>query len=173
MNNESLTTINLNNITSIGNSGFSSCNLLNINVSNLSNIITLGGGVFERCYNIYGELNLPKLVSAGNNCFDSCGSITKVKCIGKLTSIPERFIPRVSNGTSSLTEVYLPYECTSLGVNAFHRCGNLTTIKQYTQSVDNWIEGETPAFGTLSKITTFSEQCFVDCTSLQLTPNDI
>lgn len=173
MNNESLTTINLNNITSIGNSVFNSCNLLNINVSNLSNIITLGGGVFERCYNIYGELNLPKLVSAGNNCFDSCGSITKVKCIGKLTSIPERFIPRVANGTSSLTEVYLPYECISLGVNAFHRCGNLTTIKQYTQSVDDWIEGETPAFGTLSKITTFSEQCFVDCTSLQLTSNDI
>jgi hypothetical protein len=129
MNNESLTTINLNNITSIGNSAFNSCNLLNMNVSNLSNIITLGGGVFERCYNIYGELNLPKLVSAGNNCFDSCGSITKVKCIGKLTSIPDRFIPRVANGTSSLTEVYLPYECTSLGVNAFHRCGNLTTIK--------------------------------------------
>jgi hypothetical protein len=88
----SLTYINLNNVTSIDNSAFTNCKLLNIDASDLSNLVSIGGETFSSCFSIHGELNMPNLISAGNKCFNSCSRITKVKCLGKITTIPEFFM---------------------------------------------------------------------------------
>ena len=169
----SLTYINLNSVISIDNSAFLDCKLLNIDASDLSNLVSIGQETFSSCFSIHGELNMPNLISAGNNCFNSCSGITKVKCLGKITTIPEFFMVKQFSSGMALTEVYLPYECTSIQWNGFNGCSALTTIKQYTQSVDNWVNGEPSSYGRITRITTFGRECFYNCTSLTITIEDI
>lgn len=164
-----LKTINLENVISIGAEAFTNCQYLDIDVSDLQNCISLGDNAFNTCFNIHGELYLPKLISLGNQCFRGCTKISKVTCLGKITQIPNNMLYKhPSPSTPLLTEVYIPYECTSIAANAFNNCSNLTTLKQYTDSVDDWVEGETPTYTDISRVTTFGSNCFQNCSQLQL-----
>ena len=80
----------LSNLTNIGNLAFSGTSLINNNLSELVNVTTLNRETFSGC-NIQGELNLPNLLSASSSEFAQCKNITKVKCLNKLSSIPEGF----------------------------------------------------------------------------------
>lgn len=161
----SLSSINLNNLTAIMDGAFLGCSLLTINIADIQNCTTIGGYAFSNTLRINGEVNLPKLTSCGNGVFRETGGVTKVTCLGKITSIPHDLFQNPKDGTA-LKEVYIPYECTTIGVNAFRGDAGLTTIKQYTTSVDNWVEGQQPAYGGLTRITTLQHDAFNGCSSL-------
>lgn len=171
----SMTSItNLEEVTSIGNECFLNQSFLEVDVGTLTKLNTLGQSAFDFCNSIYGIINMPNLLTAAESALRACAGITKIKCLGKIFAIPPMFISKHTyNGTMALTEVYIPYECTSIGNSSFYGCSLLTTIKQYTQSVDNWTEGETPTYTDISRVTIFGESCFRGCSSLNLTPQDI
>ena len=167
-----LTTVNgLSNITSIANNGFYEASLSNVNIQDLSNVETVGLSAFYKS-SLSGELNLTKLTTSGlgAGAFDGC-LISKVTCLGKSDNIPDRCFKKQNNG-DLLTEVYLPYECTSIGGQAFSGRANLTTIKQYTGSVDSWtIDSQTgekipSSYGDVSRVTSIGESAFSGCSSL-------
>ena len=65
----SLTSVNLPNVTSIGNNAFISC--YSLKSINLPNVTSLGDTVFSACYSLK-ELIMPKVSSVGANEFNSC-----------------------------------------------------------------------------------------------------
>lgn len=163
-----LKTINLQNISAINNNGLRETLLTDVNINDLQNLVSIGefGFLLTR---ISGILNLPKLVTVGTQAFDRCNLITGIECLGKLSTIPSY---RVFYGTG-VTYVKLPYECTTIGDSAFEQCSSLTSIKQYTDSIDDWVEGVEPTTGPLSRVTSFGNSCFRNCRLLSLTNDDI
>lgn len=88
-----------------------------------------------------GDVSLPNLLTTGMGIFRETRGIQKVTCLGKLQAIAADTFMSPKDQTS-LTEVYLPYECTSIGIKAFINNKGLHTVKQYTASVDDWVDGE-------------------------------
>ena len=165
---------NLEKVTSIGSECFLNQSLLVIDVGTLTKLNNLGQSAFDYCHSIYGVINMPNLLTAAQSALRACAGITKIKCLGKISAIPNMFISKHGySGTMALTEAYIPYECTSIGYNGFYGCSALTTVKQYTQSVDNWTEGTEPTYTNLSKITSFGDSCFDGCTQLSISNSDI
>ena len=165
----------LDNVTTYGHHAFNAQSNLPLNASILDNATSIGGEAFSNCTSLTGDLNLKKITTLGDGAFKET-HIGKVLCLGKLSSVPtQSFFVWWTNNVNNqyLTEVYLPYECTSIGNAAFGRRSVLTTIKQYTQSIDNWVEGETPTYGDITRVTLFGEQCFQDCGSLVLSTSAI
>lgn len=168
-----LTTINIpSSITSIGAMAFYSCSALAS--ADLSSITTIGANAFEGCTSLSGELNMPALTTLNGygQYFRNCKSLTKVKCLGKIDTINAGMF-QCSSGTPALQEVYLPYECTTIKNDTFTNCANLTTIKQYNKSIDQYADDEQPVFNFISRITSFGQGCFSNCSSLTLTTNDV
>lgn len=163
-----LKTINLQNISAIDNNGLRETLLTDVNINDLQNLVSVGEFAFLLT-RISGVLNLPKLITIGSQAFDRCSLITGIECLGKLSTISNS---RVFYGTG-VTYVKLPYECTTIGYSAFEECSNLTSIKQYTDSIDNWVEGVEPTTGPLNRVTSFGDKCFYNCSVLQLTQQDI
>lgn len=182
--------LNLGSITSIPSSMFDSCSLLTnvvlpeqcvsigsgafkYNTSlqniNLQNIVTIGHEGF-RGSRLSGVLNLPKLTTIAGSVFQNCDFLTGVECLGKISTITNY---NLFYGAGSITYAKIPYECTTIGAGAFKECTNLTSIKQYTDSIDNWVEGEEPTTGPLSRVTSFVDECFRNCSLLTLTQQDI
>lgn len=162
------------NIDTIKTNGFYGCSNLREDVANLYNVKVIGNSAFMNNRNLYGELNLRNIIQIGEYVFRDVLNVTKVKCLGKLSFVPTALFWTSANATSSLQEVYIPYECTSIYDGAFQECKNLTTIKQYKYSIDNWVEGEEPETEqSLSKITSFGVNCFKNCRSLSLTDSDV
>lgn len=169
-----LSTINLNNIATIGEYCFRNSSISGVNSStDLINITSLGQGAFSST-SMVGNLNIPKLLQCGNSAFSSAtGNMSKVESIGKLAAIPTGMFASYGT-TSNMIEVDIPYECSSIGETAFHWLPNLVTIKQYNKSIDEFEEGETKTFfPNLSKITNFGKQCFRGNTHLNISMADI
>ena len=165
-----LTTVNnLQYITSIGAYSFNECPLTSHTFSDIQNATSIGQGAFWKS-SIGGEINMPNLVNLKENAFDSCHNITKIRCLGKIQEIFNATFLAANNGNDSkLTEVYLPYECTTLNGNAFFNQKYVSIFKQYDSSVDDWVEGQTPTSHdilTSDKIESLYDQCFYGCSSL-------
>lgn len=164
-----LTKINgIKSTTVVDDMAFYNADLRDNNFSELINIISTGQDSF-RGVMMGGEIYMPKLITLGLYCFNRSPNITKVKSLGKVSDITNSCF----NSCYGLSEVYLPYECATIGEHAFVDCSNLTTVKQYTSSVDDWIEGEEPAYTGLYKIITFKNNCFEKCKSLQLDVSEL
>jgi hypothetical protein len=101
--------------------------------------------------------------------FEGCTLITGVECLGKISTTPNY---NLFYG-AGITYAKIPYECTIIGSGTFRDCTNLTSVKQYTDSIDNWVEGVEPTTGPLSRVTSFGDQCFNNCSLLTLTQQDI
>lgn len=153
------------NVTEVRYQAFYSQHSLVLDSSYFPELTTVGNQAFYGCYNFTGNLNLPKLTSIGQSSFRLC-RFPKVINLGKVTSIPLSCFQKNNQTESILTEVYLPYECTSIGSSAFRQNKALTTIKQYTDSIDNWVEGQTPTYGNVNRITLIGSGAFQDCTNL-------
>lgn len=169
-----LSTINLNNITSIGEYGFRNSSIPGVNAStDLVNITSLGQSAFSST-SMVGNLNIPKLLQCGNSAFSSAtGSMSKIESIGKLATIPTSMFSSYG-ATSNMTEVDIPYECTNISEAAFYWLPNLTTIKQYNKSIDEYEEGETKTFfSNISKVTNFGKNAFGGDTHLNISVADI
>ena len=136
-----------NTLTSIGNNAIRDCASL-VTCDLPSSITTLGQNVFYNDPLLEGEINLPNLTSLGANVFAKCSSITKVKSLGSITSIPGDNSNGEFQNCTSLIEVVLPNTLTSIGTRAFFLCNNLVTCT-LPQSV-----------------TTIGNMCFYGCTSL-------
>ena len=143
-------------------------------VNGLQNVTEIYGGAFCNCLNLsIEELNLPKLTFINSQAFQNHSKISKIINLGKISIIQDQAFRSNASLSPILSEVYLPYECTTIGFQAFFDCKNLTVVKQYTSSVDNWVSGEDPTSGPLSRVTNFGSGCFHSCSSLQLTNSDL
>ena len=159
----SLSTINLQNISAVYDNGLRQTSLATVSIGDLQNLTTIGELAFLQTQ-ISGVLNLPNLTQIGSQAFDRCSRLTGIECLGKISNIPNS---GVFNQTP-ITYAKIPYECTSIGSGAFYGCTNLTTIKQYNKSLSDYSEGETPVLNDISRVTTFGQECFYNCSLLQL-----
>ena len=68
-----------------------------------------------------GVLNLKNLVQIDGEYAFYNGKYNKIQCLGKISTIPGRtFMGNTATSDRKLlTEVYLTYECTSIGQSAF------------------------------------------------------
>ena len=122
-----------------------------------------------------GELYLKNLITLGQAVFKN-SKLQKVICLNKLSEIPQDafYADDSYSYRQLLTEVYIPYECKTIGTAAFANRNGLTTIKQYTQSIDQWVDKDTPSGSSyISNVENFKTNCFRGCTSLQLSAQDI
>ena len=161
-----LTTINLQNISVVGDEGFRECDLTNVNANTLSNLVSVGNYGFLLT-KIYGVLNLPRLSSLASQAFDRCQRLTGIECLGTLSSIPNN---KVFYGTG-ITYAKIPYECTNIGNSAFQGCSSLTSITQYNKSLNDYEEGETPTFTNIQRVTNIGIAAFYDCRLLTISLN--
>lgn len=159
----------LRNVQYFGAEALNSCPNLQIDASDLQNAISIGS-TFAAVGEIYGNINMPRLISIDTNAFNRTGGIQKVLCLGKVSSIPDNcFFITNSQSNKVLQEVYLPKECTSIGHQAFAESNTLlSTIKQYNLSVDdpNWVVGEN--YGDITRVTSFGSDCFKNCSNLNI-----
>lgn len=159
------------NVTEYGVSVFINQRNLDLDLTNLNKVTAVGHRVFQDCIKVKGIVNWPNLTTiwGGDGRWFQNTAITKVQSLGKIDYIPAYcfYKDNSSINKDKLTEVYLPYECTSIGNVSFYNCTGLTTLKQYTQSVDNWIEGQTPVYGDLVGITQVYKEGLRNCVSLQ------
>lgn len=168
-----LNTINLSNILNIGSSAFQETLLNSVNMSDLRNVQTIGQQVFF-ISSIKGIVDLPNLTSLGQNAFYGCNNLTQVKCLGKISSVPQyAFCSYGNQRIMNITSVYLPYECTTIENGAFYYNNVLTNIKKYNKSIDAYEENEEPVYNNLSTVTSFGNECFYYDSLLNLTSSDI
>lgn len=109
VNDRALTTINLNNITSIDTSAFLNCN----------NLI-----YFHGTDSVAGELNLSNVTSIGNQAFSGCNGLTSINIPNTVTSWGQK----IFEGCSNLTQVTLTSGLTTLAKYMFQSCTSLTSI---------------------------------------------
>lgn len=167
----SLYDINLSNLISIGEASFKGCALTGKNVSDITNVQSLGSEAFSST-GLQGQLNLPNLISCSHLAFFDCRQITKVLCLGTIASIPNYMFEMCADSVG-LTEAYLPYECNTIGQQAFRRNTLLTTVKQYNKTISEYAEGETPTYSNLSRIVEIQARAFFDCRTLVLNLQDL
>ena len=109
-----LRTVNLPNITSIGNYTFNGCTSLTS--IDLPNVTSIGDGAFSYCRNLT-SINLPNVTSIGSNAFYSCDRLTSID-LPNVTSIGIAAFQRCS----SLTKIIIGTDsdiCTLKSTNTF------------------------------------------------------
>lgn len=133
-----LTAISLPAATEIGKEAFIACSYLT-SIS-LPKAATIGEFAFSGCNNL-ATISLPAATEIGKNAFNTCSSLTTV-------SLPkaEKIGEGAFQNRSMLTSIDLP-EATYIGLGAFNFCISLTDID-------------------LPKATKIEEQAFVACSSL-------
>ena len=72
---ESLTSINLPNVTNVGSYAFRSCKSLTS--INLPNVTTVGDYAFDSCYSLT-SINLPNVTTVGEEAFYDCNSLMEI-----------------------------------------------------------------------------------------------
>ena len=112
-----------NNVTTIGNSAFASCDsLTSINIPN--SVTTIGEGAFIDCYSLT-SINIPNGVTTiGKGVFRGCDSLTSINIPNSVTTIEDMAF----RGCDSLTNINIPNGVTTIGECAFWGCSSLTSI---------------------------------------------
>lgn len=158
---ENLTSVTgLNHVSIFGERCFMYCSKLVVNASDLANAEEVGKTAFW--YALVTGINCQKLTSLGASAFRESSRLTSVECLGKISAIPSNAIRWCVN----LETVKIPYECTSIGESAFYGDSKLRTIKQYNKSIDSYVNGETKIFNNISRVTSFGNSCFEQCSLL-------
>ena len=124
--NQTIQTVNLpNSIKNIGFYSFAGSTLNNIALP--EGLISIGGGAFNGCSSLTGELNLGEctsLKSIGVMAFNSCTRLTNITLPEGLTSIEGSAF----RYCISLEYITLPSSITSIGDDAFLYCGRLKEV---------------------------------------------
>ena len=112
-----------NNVTTIGNSAFASCDsLTSINIPN--SVTTIGEGAFIDCDSLT-SINIPNGVTTiGKGVFRGCDSLTSINIPNSVTTIEDMAF----RGCDSLTNINIPNGVTTIGECAFWGCSSLTSI---------------------------------------------
>lgn len=152
----------LNHVTAFGRKCLHGRRGLQLTASDLAEAVTIYLEAFW--YVSVQSINSPKLITLGSSAFRENNALTTVECLGKIDTIP------VNCFTSDplLQTAKLPYECTKLDNGSFQNCSSLTSLKQYTASVDNWVEGEVPETRDFFRITYFGSDCLRNCSQLSI-----
>lgn len=154
-------------VSSFGYRCFLKQKMLRLTANDLANAVSIGEKAFQNV--LVSSINSPKLMTLGEISFADNSALTTIECLGKVSNIPSSCF----GNDPSLQTVKIPYECTNIGNNAFQLGSSLTSIKQYTDSIDNWVEGVEPTTGPLSRVTSFGNNCFKNCSLLSLTDSDV
>ena len=116
-------TIIPNNVTSIGEGAFSSCNFLtSIDIPN--SVTSIGEGAFSSC-DFHAPLDIPNSVtSIGRGAFSPCNGLTSITIPNGVTSIEDNTFA----ACSGLISITIPDGVTRIGRGAFQYCGVLASI---------------------------------------------
>ena len=132
-------TIGGQNVVAIAESAFSSqSDLISLDLSGATNLLTIGNYAFNICYGFTGSLTIGNSVtSIGYATFAGCSGFTGSLTIGSsVTSIGDSAFTGCSGFTGNLT---IPNSVTSIGESAFSSCTGFTSI---------WLKGNAPTLGT-------------------------
>ena len=123
-----ITTVSLDSrTTEIQLGAFSNCNnLTSVDFGENSQLTSIGNSAFSSCYSLTSITILDSVTSIGSGAFQSCRSLTSVDFgeNSQLTSIGTFAF----SGCSSLTSITIPSSVTSIGSSAFNLCSSLTSI---------------------------------------------
>ena len=111
----SLRTVNLPNVTSIGNQVFESCNSLTS--IDLPNVTSIGNYTFDSCTKLT-SIDLPNVTSIGNNAFSNCTNLTSIDLPNVISIGNYTF-----NGCTNLTKIIIGTDsdiCTLKPTNVFY-----------------------------------------------------
>lgn len=107
-------------ITSISDYGFQ---MTSIKSLNMPNVTSIGNGAFTGC-SALTSVTMPKVTSIGKIAFFDCSALSSISLPSGLTSIGEYAFQRCS----SLTSVTIPGSVTNIGSSAFDGCSKLTSV---------------------------------------------
>ena len=111
------------NVTSIGNSAFSSCDSL-ASVTIPDEVTSIGNNAFSYCHSL-ASITIPDGVkSIGNSAFNNCYSLASVTIPDEVTSI----VLSAFNNCYSLAGITIPDGVKSIGNSAFSYCYSLASI---------------------------------------------
>ena len=136
----SLTTIDLSNITSIGQYAFKNTKLSSVNAPLCTSI---GTGVFIDCTSMT-TATLGNITSVPNSAFTNCSSLTTITGLSNVTSIGSSAFKECS----SLTTIDLGSNVQNVGNTAFYHCGNLNYT--WPSSTVNFTDEGNSAFSECS-----------------------
>lgn len=129
----SLTSVNLSNITEVGNSAFYGCSALGT-VTGLEKIVAFGDGAFYGCSALGGTLNLSSAEEIGDSAFYSLGTITSI-------NIPQaKTIGSFAFYGCRETSINIPATVTYVGEGAFAYSLALNTINVSADNVKYFSE---------------------------------
>ena len=158
---ESLTTVNLDNATSIGDEAFYRCTALT--TVNLPCATSIGSEAFYCCTGLT-TVDLSCATSIGSSAFRDCTALTTVD-LDNATSIGDYAFYHCT----ALTAVSLPC-ATSIGLDAFGNCTALTTVNMpCATSIDMWAFEGCKALKTVSlpsSLKSIGDDAFGNCDSL-------
>ena len=155
-----ITSVNLNDVTTIGNHAFTNCT--GVTEIDLPNVTTIGNNAFFGCTGLT-NVDMPKVTTIDYNAFLNCTNLIEVD-VPEVTTIGVTAF----RGCTSLTEVYSP-NVTIIGGNAFEGCTSLIDMDLQTVTT---ISGKAFYNCTgltnidLSNVTIIGDNAFEGCTSL-------
>ena len=153
-------------VTSIGESAFSSCNVLtSITIPN--SVTSIGNYAFNNCQNLTSVTIPNSVTSIGGSAFSNCTSLTSITIPNSVTSIGGSAF----RGCTSLTSVNIPNGITSIGTSTFHNCYSLIsiTIPNSVISIGSYAFGGCKALTSVTipaSVTSINSGAFDTCSSL-------
>lgn len=118
-----LRSVNLNNVTKIGNYAFTSTALVAVvsNNEKATSVNTIGNGAFRNCENLV-TVNMPYVDAIGNRAFENCTALSNLNIDSVKTVGDNAF-----RGDTSLETVVID-KATDIGANAFSGAEKITSI---------------------------------------------
>ena len=139
-------------VKSIGSNAFSNCSRLKT-ITIPESVTSIGGYAFQNCRElitvIFNAINCTSMAGNADPVFYNCINLTEVHIGSKVTGIPHYAF----YGFSGLKTVTIPESVTSIGMNAFQNCSELTAV--YFNAVNCSTMGSlgAPAFAGCGKLT--------------------
>ena len=111
--------------TSIGNYAFYGCSRLqSVDLSDCTNLTTIGDSAFSSCSSLI-EITIPQSVETiGDYAFHDCSSLIEITIPQSVETIGEWAF----QDCSSLSEITIPQSVTTIGGHAFYGCSRLNTV---------------------------------------------
>ncbi|MDR0853548.1 MAG: leucine-rich repeat protein [Clostridiales Family XIII bacterium] len=153
------------NVTNIGNAAFWNTSITSVDLSNASNLMTIGSDAFGSCFSL-DTLDLGSVETIGYLAFAYCSGLTDLTIPGSVTSIGGSAFGSCSN----LDSLVISGDLDEIGANAFANCVGLSDviIKGNVASIGN------NAFGNCSNLSLiFSEDVDTICSNAFFACNSI
>lgn len=118
----------------------------------IDNITSIGDSAFSSCPSLRTLQNLPKLTNIGTSAFANCKRLTSITIPDSVMSIGGSAF----SGCSGLTSVTIPASVTSIGRAAFYNCTGLTTVNWNATACTRAGSSDSPIFKDCSNLATLN-----------------